>query len=145
MLNVIFYTASKTKEKTYKTYDTSGTLVEVPETEHYHTPKSYACETMTSGDLLFSYDDDLEDFNGSMRSMTTAKGMFDNSSVTSVSDGTTVADFRALTDGERMFADCKSLTSVKIKLSSIKNGREMFINSPITEFVIEGLESLENG
>lgn len=146
MLNVIFYTPEKQRSYTYRHYDLQGNLTTETTTEYYHSPRSYACETMTSGDYLFDNDKDLPLFEGSMKSLCNARCMFNGSVITSVSHNDGKSDFSSLTNAEAMFANCMYLVSVKISMPTIKNSMGMFANTPLlTDIDIDGIESVENG
>lgn len=146
MLNVIFYTPQKTRSTSRGYYDLNGDYVVETTTEHYHSPRDYACETMTSGDFLFENDKDMPLFEGSMKSLCNARCMFNGSVITSVSHNDGKSDFSSLTNAEAMFANCLVLESVKISMPSIKNATGMFANTPIlTTIEVDGIESVENG
>ena len=85
---------------------------------------------MTNADGLFFEDKDINFFDGSMISLSSANQMFEGTYIEYFYHDNEKADFSSVTTAERMFAECRPLETVKGKFTSLKNAKEMFYNCP---------------
>ena len=122
MLNVIFYSPTKDEELEWKTYDVDGNEVVIKETTAVNRPISFACDTMVNGDSFFAYDFNIQEFNGQMPSIISARSMFESSNVAKVHFNNDLSHFTSLKNGESMFANCSKLSNVKIDCKLLVNG-----------------------
>lgn len=143
MYNVIFYektkdieTSEEVIERTWSD-DTNYTdkIVTKTTTKTYRVPTKFVFDTATNCDNLLRDYDIIEDIQMSMPSLNSAVSMFEGSSLTSFSgENDTPANFGSLTIADKMFLNCKELTSIKIQAPSLIN---------VNKFV-EGCKKLES-
>lgn len=165
MYNVIFYDKIKSVVLTEQVTGEDGTVSEVSETVQYRVPTKFVFNTATNCDAFLQDNELLDDFVGEMPSLNSARQMFENSAIQTVSGDNGPAGFPSVTCADEMFKDCLNLTSIDIDLSSLtsvfglvdgcknltsftgslfslKNGNEMFSNCPNLTSFDASLDSL---
>lgn len=165
MYNVIFYDKIKSVVLTEQVTGEDGTVSETSETVQYRVPSKFVFNTATNCDAFLQDNELLDDFVGEMASLNSARQMFENSAIQTVSGPEGPAGFPSVTCADQMFKNCTKLTSIDIDLSSLtgvfglvdgcenltsftgslfslKNGNEMFSNCPNLALFDASLDNL---
>lgn len=155
MLNVIFYSPLKTKTEEEKVLQEDGTLKTTTVTTNYHTIRSLSCNTMTHAKELFTQDQYLESFRGSLPSAQNVELIFSGSPISSLDGGlsmdddgneiTVPADFSSVTLADGMCKNCTHLQTINIDLSSLVKVKDALMECVSLTSFTGNLGSLQYG